>query len=71
VRTLSSALRLWARDGFRLVASPVYRERRRICRECSGGSWTCPNCGCVKIAKAWARAWQCPLGKWPGDKVTR
>ncbi len=71
VRSLACALWQWACDGFRLVSSPVYRDRRRICRECSGGTWVCPTCGCMKTIKAWARVWECPNGLWPAEAAAK
>jgi len=63
---------LWARDGFRLATSPVYKERASICAQCHLwqskarlGLGKCGHtaCGCTK-AKLKVASQACPLGKW-------
>jgi len=64
---------LWnvARDVATFIANPrlaskeEYERRLSICDGCERRAGVqCGACGCVVSAKAGAKAWTCPIGKW-------
>lgn len=65
---VAAALAGWAADRFRHVDRLTYAARLTACDTCPQRSGDfCSLCGCRLARKAKARAWHCPLGKWPGD----
>ena len=66
----ASSIAAFAADAMHLVDKQTYSARLAICDVCDQRSGTrCLNCGCTLALKATARAFHCPLGKWPNDET--
>jgi len=71
---LTTQLKNFAAASAAYVADPThvsqeeYDARLKICEPCPfRQDDRCTQCGCHLRAKAVAKAWRCPLFKWPGD----
>lgn len=64
--SVTSAIAAFVADGGRLLSVEQYDERLSICESCEMRRGNrCAKCGCRLALKARAKAFQCPLGKWP------
>lgn len=67
---LESIAAFVASPGF--VTKSDYRARLEICDGCDKRrNRRCSECGCGIDRKALAKAWDCPLGKWPSAAAER